>query len=277
MAGTRARGDAGARYRDVVMANARIWTQNPAAQQRPTPPAGTRLGTLRAPLLVVTGDQDETGARAQADSIVARAPGARQATIRGAGHMLSTERPAELARLLDGFLRPSPEFAVAHAVLAHYRLLPAAHDSALVLADTAVVIPRYPDSGRGVPELAWLPGKLRGLAPATLADFRAVIGTQVPWWRDSLAARLGPQVRWESEHPPWEPRGDQSTPSAPPFLRMPPRARLSRVGFDPARRQALVYVEWVCGALCGHGMYVLLERGRAGAWAVRREFAFWSS
>jgi len=105
MAGTRARGDTVAlRYRAMILANAPIWTQNAAASQRPRPFAGERLAELRTPMLVVTGDRDETGAQAQADSIRARVPAARHHVVRGAGHMISTERPAELAGLVRAFL-----------------------------------------------------------------------------------------------------------------------------------------------------------------------------
>ena len=107
MAGTRARGDSAMRYRTVVLSNASVWTQNAAAAQRPRPLAGDRLGQLRAPLLVVTGERDETGARAQADSIRSRAPGTMHRELAGAGHMISTERPRELAELLRSFLAGS--------------------------------------------------------------------------------------------------------------------------------------------------------------------------
>jgi hypothetical protein len=42
---------------------------------------------------------------------------------------------------------------------------------------------------------------------------------------------------------------------------------VSRIGFDRSGSQALLYVSFVCGLLCGHDDFVLLERGDAG-WHV---------
>ena len=51
---------------------------------------------------------------------------------------------------------------------------------------------------------------------------------------------------------------------------------LSRVGYDKAGRQALVYfVNW-CGSLCGTGSYVLLERSERG-WVVKASAGIWIS
>lgn len=50
----------------------------------------------------------------------------------------------------------------------------------------------------------------------------------------------------------------------------------SRVGFDKANRQALVYfVNW-CRPLCGTGTYVLLEKGQNG-WTVKGAGMMWIS
>jgi pimeloyl-ACP methyl ester carboxylesterase len=105
MRGTRARGVEGVRYQQVVRDNARIWTQNPAAQRPLVPSAAQRLNTLRAPLLIIVGADDETGSLPQSDSILARQPKARRVIVPRAGHMISTERPAELAKEITRFLR----------------------------------------------------------------------------------------------------------------------------------------------------------------------------
>jgi pimeloyl-ACP methyl ester carboxylesterase len=105
MRGTRARGVEGVRYQQVVRDNARIWTQNPAAQRPLVPSAAQRLNTLRVPLLIVVGADDETGSLPQSDSILARQPKARRVIVPRAGHMISTERPAELAKEIIRFLR----------------------------------------------------------------------------------------------------------------------------------------------------------------------------
>ncbi|HKG90901.1 MAG TPA: hypothetical protein VKA84_03345 [Gemmatimonadaceae bacterium] len=175
-----------------------------------------------------------------------------------------------------GAAASAAEAAVYAAVAEHYPYVfgPSA-DSAFVVVDTPVKLLLYPEPGRGVPDLAWLPRKLRGLEPATLADFRANVGGATPvWWRDSVAARLGPRLRWLSGEPPIAPLPEYPT-LIPPRIRT--RVGLARVGFAPGRRQALVYVEWLCGGMCGSGQYVLLGRRGGGAWAVRRIFEVWAS
>lgn len=50
----------------------------------------------------------------------------------------------------------------------------------------------------------------------------------------------------------------------------------SRVGYDKAKRNALVYfVNW-CGSLCGTGSYVHLQKGENG-WAVKNAGGMWIS
>jgi hypothetical protein len=51
---------------------------------------------------------------------------------------------------------------------------------------------------------------------------------------------------------------------------------LSRVGFNAARNQAMVYIQHVCGGLCGTGHYVLLEKN-ADQWRVVKESMVWVS
>jgi hypothetical protein len=50
----------------------------------------------------------------------------------------------------------------------------------------------------------------------------------------------------------------------------------SRVGYDKAKRNALVYfVNW-CGSACGTGTYLLLEKGDNG-WVVKEAAGMWIS
>ncbi len=51
---------------------------------------------------------------------------------------------------------------------------------------------------------------------------------------------------------------------------------LSRVGFNHARNQALVHVSYECGALCGGGDYVLLEK-KFGFWLIQKRHMSWIS
>ena len=45
---------------------------------------------------------------------------------------------------------------------------------------------------------------------------------------------------------------------------------LSKVGFDPTGRYALVHVKWICGGRCGGTGLILLSRNLSGVWQVER-------
>jgi|SRR5581483_621519 len=51
---------------------------------------------------------------------------------------------------------------------------------------------------------------------------------------------------------------------------------LSRVGFTVAGDRALVYVQFLCGPLCGHGAYYVLAK-RAGVWSIVGDHVNWVS
>jgi pimeloyl-ACP methyl ester carboxylesterase len=71
----------------------------------PDVPAEKRLGEIGMPTLVVVGTEDLHDIAAMAEKLLAEIPEARLATIEGAGHLPSLERPDELNRLLLDFLR----------------------------------------------------------------------------------------------------------------------------------------------------------------------------
>lgn len=50
-------------------------------------------------------------------------------------------------------------------------------------------------------------------------------------------------------------------------------AVLSRPGYDAGGRRAIVTVAVTCGALCGHGETVQVDRGADGRWRVTRTFS----
>jgi 3-oxoadipate enol-lactonase len=68
------------------------------------PPASERLVDVEAPTLVVTGDEDVRDIHEIADRLAAGIPGAERATIAGAGHLPSLERPDEFDRVVLAFL-----------------------------------------------------------------------------------------------------------------------------------------------------------------------------
>ena len=72
--------------------------------KRLEPPASTRLGEVRVPTLVATGDEDVRDIHEIADKLAAEIPGAERAHIAGAGHLPSLERPDEFDRIVLAFL-----------------------------------------------------------------------------------------------------------------------------------------------------------------------------
>ncbi len=78
-------------YDDIVM-------------RRLDPPASERLGAIRVPTLVVTGDEDFPDFHRIGDRLAAEIPGAERATIAAAGHLPSLERSEEFDRMVLGFL-----------------------------------------------------------------------------------------------------------------------------------------------------------------------------
>ena len=70
----------------------------------PEPPAAEQLEKIDVPTLVVVGSEDVEDIKTIAEKLAAEIPGARLATIEGAGHLPSLERPGELNRLLLDFL-----------------------------------------------------------------------------------------------------------------------------------------------------------------------------
>lgn len=79
------------RREDLALA-VQAWAQRPRL-------AG-RLAAIAAPTVVVVGDEDTACPRRFGEAIAAEVPGARIETVRGAGHTLQLERPAEVAEIL---------------------------------------------------------------------------------------------------------------------------------------------------------------------------------
>jgi pimeloyl-ACP methyl ester carboxylesterase len=63
-----------------------------------------RLGSISAPTLVLTGDDDRVIPAASSELLAARIPGAELRVIPGAGHLFFIERPSETLALLRPFL-----------------------------------------------------------------------------------------------------------------------------------------------------------------------------
>lgn len=87
--------------------NFRTWGPTPApiVWTWPTLPVIERLQTIKAPMLVIVGDQDFTNITAIADALVAKIPGAKKSVMTNVSHHLNMEKPAEFNQLVLKFLR----------------------------------------------------------------------------------------------------------------------------------------------------------------------------
>src|SRR5919198_6525021 len=63
-----------------------------------------RLGSIRAPTLLLWSDADPVSPLAVADVLAARIPGARRAVVRGGSHVFAEERPGEGAAIIRAHL-----------------------------------------------------------------------------------------------------------------------------------------------------------------------------
>jgi 3-oxoadipate enol-lactonase len=75
-----------------------------APAQKINPPAFDRLEDVKAPTLVVVGDEDLSEIRDTADVLVSKIPGARKEVIQNAAHLPNLEHPEKFNRLLLDFL-----------------------------------------------------------------------------------------------------------------------------------------------------------------------------
>lgn len=98
------------RVRAMQLGDARRMGEHLAAggelvpEARLDPPAGTRLGEVAAPTLVLVGAEDVDDIHRIADRLTDGIRGARRATIERAAHVPNMERPAEFDRVVLDFL-----------------------------------------------------------------------------------------------------------------------------------------------------------------------------
>jgi len=96
------------RLRAIASDNATYWMglfRHGEVERDADPPALGRLAAIRSPTLLLVGDRDSPVIRRIVDTIAARIPRSTVLVIRGAGHMVNMERPAEFNRAALSFLR----------------------------------------------------------------------------------------------------------------------------------------------------------------------------
>jgi 3-oxoadipate enol-lactonase len=98
----RVRDAVGQMQRDALELQAPVWEE--LEHDFLVPDLEGRLGEVRAPTLVLVGEEDVEDIHAIAARFAAEIPGARKATIPGAAHVPNVERPAEFDALVLDFL-----------------------------------------------------------------------------------------------------------------------------------------------------------------------------
>ena len=92
------------RMREIAKENAHQVALDPALRQKLDPPAIGRLGEIKAPTLVISGDKDLPDVKKIAALLLAGIPDARRAVMQGADHVVNMRRPADFTARLLGFL-----------------------------------------------------------------------------------------------------------------------------------------------------------------------------
>jgi pimeloyl-ACP methyl ester carboxylesterase len=95
--------DAQPQVNQMVMRNAGLWMSK-RVEQPLTPAAIGRLSEIRAPVLVVLGEEDQPHIRDIANVIVKGVSGAKLATIPGAAHLVNLDAPRMFNEVVGRFL-----------------------------------------------------------------------------------------------------------------------------------------------------------------------------
>lgn len=181
----------------------------------------------------------------------------------------AADNAAAPALEIDGNAAPalhSEEYAVLNTVLRHG--LPP--DTRRIVIEAATVCDR--DTLARLQRDPATAGKL-DLTPELVADFAEVNATPVAIERRfdvateyTLLDRRELDTLFQKNG--WQGFFDR-------YAGTPGVLRLSRVGFDPATRHALVLVEQLCGSECGAGRLVRLERSEDETWRVLDTTIVW--
>ena len=77
----------------------------PSAARSSGSTSSTELADIRAPALLISGDRDGVSPPAVTEANAERIPGGRSVIVEDCGHILTWEKPAELAQAAWPFLR----------------------------------------------------------------------------------------------------------------------------------------------------------------------------
>jgi 3-oxoadipate enol-lactonase len=94
--------------REMVIANGRLFRQDPRAERPLQPPAFGRLAEVKRPTLIIVGDHDSPDIQRVADSLSRGISGARKVVVPGAGHIVNVWAPELFNRTVLEFLSRAP-------------------------------------------------------------------------------------------------------------------------------------------------------------------------
>ena len=95
----------GVPLRQLIVENARVWSDTTRPARPLSPPAATRLSAIVAPTLVLVGERDGIDVHRIAELIARNAQRASVDTIAGAGHMINFAAPERFRAVVTRFLR----------------------------------------------------------------------------------------------------------------------------------------------------------------------------
>jgi 3-oxoadipate enol-lactonase len=90
-------------YEELVANAEKLKNYNGAFEEKPTPPASKRLGEIKAPVSILVGEADISEVHAHCAAIRAGISGAERSAVKGAGHLIQLEKPAEVVKRLEDF------------------------------------------------------------------------------------------------------------------------------------------------------------------------------
>jgi pimeloyl-ACP methyl ester carboxylesterase len=89
---------------DALVANGETLRKyDGALEEKLSPPASERLSEIKASTMILMGERDIADVHAHAAAINAGIRGSRRIEVKGAGHLLQLEKPAEVVERLDDF------------------------------------------------------------------------------------------------------------------------------------------------------------------------------
>lgn len=92
----------------MVRDHAGVFRQDPSLERQPSPAAISRLGEIRAPTLVITGDADMRDIRLTGDTLQRGISGASRVSLPAAPHLLNITHASEFNQIVAAFLAGKP-------------------------------------------------------------------------------------------------------------------------------------------------------------------------